>query len=549
MTAQNLTSQQNNHRSIEPKDIGRWETIEAKFTNAATHVALLPTNKIFTYGGSSLDPDQFKNPTLPVGEILDLNVEPKQVYEISRDGLEGDLWCGGHTFLEDGKLLFVGGTSYYPAAPDPLFGGLRQAYLFDPTDESWERLDNMQEGRWYPTLIRLADNSVLTIGGLQYRDPNDKTDPNIIKNLFNLVANIKKRFVKVQEIYHPDTKQWRSMEAEQLFPLYPRLHLLPDGDIFYSGVFNTHYFVPGRFPSARWSYQTRMWQELGGRHKEKNREEGISVLLALRPPHYEARILVAGGGTHNFGRILMTLFHSIGKNLWSSKFHSLTQIQDTVELIDLGLPEPRWQSMPKMHLPRIHANGVLLPNGQVAVVGGMSKYGHIPGTHISQYPVLHTEMYDPVANTWSLLAAQSKPRVYHSAAILLPDATVISMGSNPYEKMIEHTIEIFSPPYLFRGDRPVITRCPEQIAYRQPASIEVDRARTIGQVVLMRPEVVTHVTNTDQRLVELEFKVLNDNRLEIQGPPSKAHIPQGYSLIFVLNKDGVPSVGKFVQIV
>jgi hypothetical protein len=68
--------------------------------------------------------------------------------------------CGGHTFLSDGKLLFVGGTSYFPKSPDPFYGGLKEAYLFDPFTEAWERLPDMQVGRWYPTLIRLADDHV-----------------------------------------------------------------------------------------------------------------------------------------------------------------------------------------------------------------------------------------------------------------------------------------------------------------------------------------------------------------------------------------------------
>lgn len=64
----------------------------------------------------------------------------------------------------------------------------------------------------------------------------------------------------------------------------------------------------------------------------------------------------------------------------------------------------------------------------------------------------------------------------------------------------------------------------------------------------MRPEVLTHVTNTDQRLLELEFKVRNDTILEVQGPPSPAHMPRGYCMLFVLNHEGVPSIGKFSKL-
>jgi hypothetical protein len=122
------------------------------------------------------------------------------------------------------------------------------------------------------------------------------------------------------------------------------------------------------------------------------------------------------------------------------------------------------------------------------------------------------------------------------------------MGSNPRAKSIEKTIEVFSPPYLFWGERPEIFQHPGQIAYGQAFSIRVFPARQIGQVVLMRPEVLTHVTNTDQRLLELEFKIMDEETLKVQGPPTPAHMPRGYCLLFVLDNGFVPSVGKFVQL-
>jgi len=71
--------------------------------------------------------------------------------------------CGGRTVLPDGKLLFVGGTSYFPKSPDPFYGGLKEADLFSPFTEAWERLPDLQVGRWYPALIGRADDHVLTL--------------------------------------------------------------------------------------------------------------------------------------------------------------------------------------------------------------------------------------------------------------------------------------------------------------------------------------------------------------------------------------------------
>ena len=162
-----------------------------------------------------------------------------------------------------------------------------------------------------------------------------------------------------------------------------------------------------------------------------------------------------------------------------------------------------------MHDNYIHANGVLLPDGKVCVVGGMSSHSNAAG----ELPAPPAEMHDPTSDQWTPMAKPQRSRVYHSTALLLPDARVISMGGNPQARVIERSIEILSPPYLFQGERPVILDHPERITYAEPFDLRVDNSRRISQVVLMRPEVLTHVTNTDQRLLELEFTTVNREKL------------------------------------
>jgi hypothetical protein len=141
-----------------PAAASQWEMLDAQFEGAATHVALLPTNKIFAYGGSSLEQSLLDSP--PPAELLDLATW--RTSKVAMHNVKVDIWCGGHTFLADGRLLFVGGTDYYPRGISPFYGGHRQAYTFDPfaqdESESWQRLPAMLCGRWYPTLIRLPDD-------------------------------------------------------------------------------------------------------------------------------------------------------------------------------------------------------------------------------------------------------------------------------------------------------------------------------------------------------------------------------------------------------
>ena len=127
----------------------------------------------------------------------------------------------------------------------------------------------------------------------------------------------------------------------------------------------------------------------------------------------------------------MALLHSIGKESWGHFFTRFTHVQDSTERIDLSEPDPQWKMSGKMHHPRIHANSVLLPDGKVLVVGGMSSYEHISDMNGMDGSVLPAEMYDPSTDTWTMMAAQQTARLYHSTAILLPDGRVVSMGSNP----------------------------------------------------------------------------------------------------------------------
>jgi hypothetical protein len=529
--------------SNDTRQVGQWDMLEPHFDCSATHAALLPDGRVFVYGGSSLDPQAFQSP--PPAEVLDLT--SGEICKLSMPGVTGDLWCGGHTFLADGRLLFAGGTNYYPPQPDPFYGGLKEAYLFDPSNDSWVRLADMHAGRWYPTLVLLPDGSVLVVAGLQHRDPQDEPlKKNIFLILWDLLRKIKPRLVRQQEIFDPQNGTFSVLPGERLFPLYPRLHLLPDGDVFYSGVYNTHYFIPGRFPSARWESLTGEWQELGGRHRVKNREEGISVLLALRPPHYRAQILIAGGGHHNLARMLESLLHSIGRHHLSHKLRRFVTAHKTVEYIDLGDDTPRWRSRADMHQARIHSVGVLLPDGKVLAVGGVPGHGY--GPELDDFPVLPPEMYDPQSDTWSMMAKPERARMYHATALLLPDGRVISMGGNPHARQVERSIEIFSPPYLFLGERPIIQACPETIGYEGHFEIEVESTQAIHQVVLMRPEVITHVTNSDQRLLELVFEKQGEGNLRVSSPPSRNHMPPGFCLIFVLDAAEVPSAGKFVHL-
>ena len=87
---------------------------------------------------------------------------------------DGALFGSHQTYLGDGRILVQGGTDYSgdPAVPGTRFGvvelgGLKATRIFDPKDNRFEQVADTQHGRWYPTLVPLADGRVLNVGGVR----------------------------------------------------------------------------------------------------------------------------------------------------------------------------------------------------------------------------------------------------------------------------------------------------------------------------------------------------------------------------------------------
>ena len=219
----------------------------------------------------------------------------------------------------------------------------------------------------------------------------------------------------------------------------------------------------------------------------------------------------------------------------------------TTELIDLSASNPQWVNGPMMTQPRIEMDAVILPSGKVLAVNGSTN------DEDATTASLNADLYDPVANTFSSAGANAFPRLYHSGALLLPDATVMLVGGNPQRGTYEPHVEIYSPAYLFNSGgtlatRPTITSVtPGEMGYGSPFQVQTPNASTISSVVLVRPGAVTHAFDMDQRLVGLNFTV-GSGVLNVTSPPNSNIAPPGYYLLFILNSSGVPSVAQFVQL-
>jgi hypothetical protein len=201
--------------------------------------------------------------------------------------------------------------------------------------------------------------------------------------------------------------------------------------------------------------------------------------------------------------------------------------------------KPAWRSTGSLTYPRLAANLVTLPDGQVLVVGGGAQFRYTD-------PVTIPELYNPVTGTWAAMAPQQAGRMYHSTAVLLPDGRVLSAGQN--SGPLATYGEIFSPPYLFRGARPSITAAPTFPGYGgKDLNISTPDAGTISGVTVIKAGAMTHEVDSDQRSIPLTFTA-GSGTITAQSPANANVAPPGYYMLFIVNSNGVPSVARWLRI-
>src|SRR5262249_27314888 len=164
-------------------------------------------------------------------------------------------------------------------------------------------VQNMAHGRWYPTVLTLADGRVMTFSGL-----NETGGTNTAVEFYTVGSGWSTQYIAS---WTPD--------------LYPRLHLLPNGKVFYSGVQTTSkLFDPS---TTTWNTNAATTNYAG------TRTYGTSVLLPLTPQNnYDPKIIIMGGNN---------------------------PATNTTEIIDMGASTPQWVYGPNMSEARIEMNAVI----------------------------------------------------------------------------------------------------------------------------------------------------------------------------------------------
>ena len=215
----------------------------------------------------------------------------------------------------------------------------------------------------------------------------------------------------------------------------------------------------------------------------------------------------------------------------------------TYQIIDLSAMNPSWDAAVSLPtelggtdpISLVHPNLVLLPDGTLFVCGGT------PAGNACW-------LFDPQTHNWSQMDAMTYERRYHSLAVLLATGEVLATGGEGSAGA--DTVEIFKPPYLFKGSQPTISAVnPRPIHHGSQFTIETPQAGEIAEVVLMRPMAVTHQTDSEQRRIWLNFAQTDNETLTVtarNGRHPHAMAPRGYYMLFILNGEGVPSKAEFI---
>ena len=504
--------------ALGPADAGAWQVLPFHSEVLAVHAALLPSGDVLFAAGSGNSLPRFRSPDFGdvakkiwVSVVWDPTISPPPGSDTDffhpatpHDGAGKvlDFFCGGETFLPNGGLLSAGGTLVF-AHPGAGFAGRPDTVVFDPAAEQWVGRRAMQHGRWYPSLINLGDGRVLVTAGL---------------------SETGRRNTSI-ETFFPGSNAWQVSRTPQQFgglPLYAHLYLLADGSICYAGG----HMDDGPADALRLDL-TRdpvVVTPLPGLSQVSARDQCASVLL---PPAQAQRVMIIGGAPGGGDAI---------KN---------------VDIADFSQPHPAYRPAAALAKGRKHLNATLLPDRTVLVTGGSGRNEAAP------LATNEAEVYDPETDTWRTLATASVTRMYHSVALLLPDGRVVTAGGNPkqgthvvwdHDPNEEMRIEIYSPPYLFKGPRPVINTVRTQWRYGQTVNIASPDAGHLQWASLIRPGSTTHSFNTSQRLVDLPITAQAADSVQVTVPAEPNLAPPGWYMLFLTDNNKVPSIARWVHL-
>jgi len=403
-----------------------------------------------------------------------------------------DMFCPGTSNLPDGRLLVSGGSSSGKTS------------VFNAATNTWSAAANLNIPRAYHANTVLADGSVMALGG----------------SWSGGVGN------KHAEVWTP-TGNWRrlsgvlvdsmlSNDPSRNFGMDSHFWLLPSGNgrVLYAG--------PGVEMAWIDTQGSGSVRPAGRRGDDEFSINGNAVM-------YDAGLILKTGGAR--------LYEGADANANSY-------------IIDTRAGTATVRRIASMSYRRAFHNSVVLPNGQVVVLGGATRsVGFSDST-----AVLVPELFDPATESFTTMPAMAVPRTYHGVGLLLPDGRVMVGGGGlcgPGCSANHADYQVLSPYYLFDSTgnpatRPVITSAPTQASHGSTVTVSTNSAVTAFSLVRLSSN--THAVNNDQRRLSLRFSATGTNSYAVQIPSNAGWAVPGAYMLFAMNAAGTPSVSRTVVI-
>ncbi len=524
-----------------------WTIVSGDSIAVAIHAALLPSDGdergvVLLFGGDEHDEAQGGHDGDPADPA---KIDHTCVHTINGDGTNTvtpisspttDVFCAGHAFLGDGRLVIGGGTESW-GANDPgepaggeggghvhglgNFGGHQGCWVFNYKSKTWARIADFNfrtgqgegGGRWYPTLNSLPSGDLIAFSGHPSRRSRNFHNNNI------------------PEIYSMATGQWNLLTAHPDMTFYPRVLQIPGNKLFLAtgiGGANSRIFDLNTGTLT----PTVIARTASAADGIYDGWDNTAVLLPLLPSdNYAARVLMANGAQPV--KINLNDLASGWTNAGARAINSV----------------------------RKFACSTILPNGKILVNGGTSA-----GNNSDAGCVRDAEIYEPGidwgtgnyggAEVWTAGDLATVNRNYHATALLLPDGSVWTAGSSKNaasgdaDLVAERRIEVYYPSYYADAARPVISAAPKSLGYHHGQfTMRSPQAAGIRRVALIRCGSCTHAGNFDQRYVALGFQHEGGDVLRVNYPTDASVLPPGYYMLWVVDAAGLPCQrAKFVRV-
>ncbi len=344
--------------AADPAVAGAWSPVH-DWPCVAIHLHLLPDGNILTWADDDNTlPDRLADFSKAFVVSIPTDGPPATtVTEV--DNQVTNLFCAGHAFLPDGRLLVVGGHE------GAQYVGSADTTIFDPATYSWQtRTDApMFGGRWYASALTLGNGEVVVLSGTRTAQGDFNPLPQVWET--------------------GKGGGWRNLITAQLpIPFYPSLFLAPDGRVYCSGSQQATRFLDTA-GTGKWT--------TGPKRTFGERFYGASVM------YDEAKILMAGGGNPPTATAEVIdlaaaapAWKATGSMAFARRHCTAVVLPDGKVLVVNGSASPgndaamavlaaemwfpgtgKWATMASMAVKRLyHSTAMLLPDGRVLVAGG-----------------------------------------------------------------------------------------------------------------------------------------------------------------------------------